>query len=574
MASSMQMNPQNRNLLPEVPSGARLIFLDEDDNKLWMKFPDDSFEIVGDVLPTPYEEGKFLKVVGGILVWSDGGGGGGGGVTEVTFAELKEAMEDGELEPGGSYLITDYATTYGIFSYNDGSMDVELRTAKVEPLIVFATGANTLDKQALSTIHPSDIIYYDATDDCSPDGTFDPDTRRYVSGSGTLRTGRIYYRKDTVNNLECWYDWRTVKIRRWRLDANKWNSGISYHIGHIVKSKMDNNLYIKIRESGVSVIEPSIDNNHEEWLKWYDTSTSVFGGFANFDENFSGVGNKKNGETLIFSDYQDFYTFGILGEEENSTGISTTNPTIYYKDFSIGKITNYSYLFLEHSLTTFLIDVSKVLAIENVHMDDDCIANAFILGRGMINVHFRDGSLMNLFSTPNAIYNVDTKATMMNTCTDSLINIKFENEFAENCIGKMQDVTGKTNFSNNYIRKIASSSFGDDANDNTIIDMRQCKIENGFKNNLILSNVNNNIFNFEVSNVQINDNFMYNTFETQVVNTGVAIFSFDTISFPEMYEDTNVWVFRNQGGGSPAINLRYRFYDSLHGLQIKNISLV
>ena len=83
------------------------------------------------------------------------------GVTSLTYAELVTLIGDSGLVAGGKYLITDFATTHFIVD-GDGNQDTgSIITGDTEPLLVTATGSNTIDKEAKSALYPQDIIHYD-----------------------------------------------------------------------------------------------------------------------------------------------------------------------------------------------------------------------------------------------------------------------------------------------------------------------------------------------------------------------------------------------------------------------------
>ncbi|NPV12876.1 MAG: hypothetical protein HPY57_13980 [Ignavibacteria bacterium] len=88
MPSTIQMMSQNKNLLPDVPSGSSLLFLNEDDGRFWLKTPDGNFIPSSNNLPE-LEEGKYLKVEGGVLVWADGGS----GILDILYDDLISLSE-------------------------------------------------------------------------------------------------------------------------------------------------------------------------------------------------------------------------------------------------------------------------------------------------------------------------------------------------------------------------------------------------------------------------------------------------------------------------------------------------
>lgn len=138
---------------------------------------------------------------------STGNGGGPSLVTpiSVTYAQLATAVGASTLVAGQSYLITDFTTIYDRPDYVDNAGTIEPApvittvTAAVEPLIVYAVDTNSLEPQAYSPSNPSDIIGYEFA---------------YTTPVNAAATkGRITYRKDTVQNVACSFDFRAITFK-------------------------------------------------------------------------------------------------------------------------------------------------------------------------------------------------------------------------------------------------------------------------------------------------------------------------------------------------------------------------
>ena len=112
----------------------------------------------------------------------------------ITYADLLAKVTVSTLEVGKRYLITDFATKHII--PNSGGV---VNTGSVEELIVTAIAVNKLYHVAQSVSRPNDIIHYEITDSTTAGGD----------------KGRIFYRKDTVNNVSTYYDWREVRFRQY-----------------------------------------------------------------------------------------------------------------------------------------------------------------------------------------------------------------------------------------------------------------------------------------------------------------------------------------------------------------------
>lgn len=79
-------------------------------------------------------------------------------VHEVTHAQLLSLISGNWLIPFDWYLITDYQTIHGIPN------SVDINTWPIEPIYVMALNQSELHSIAYSSIHKSDILYYNALD--------------------------------------------------------------------------------------------------------------------------------------------------------------------------------------------------------------------------------------------------------------------------------------------------------------------------------------------------------------------------------------------------------------------------
>lgn len=114
-------------------------------------------------------------------------------VISKTYSELTAMVASSSLVIGQSYSF-EFRTRHLIpntTDYNEGTP---------ETLIITAISTNGFGVEAASAEYPQDELQYEFVDS---------------SGAGGDR-GRIIYRKDTVNNIEMYEDWRTTKYRRWR----------------------------------------------------------------------------------------------------------------------------------------------------------------------------------------------------------------------------------------------------------------------------------------------------------------------------------------------------------------------
>ena len=116
-----------------------------------------------------------------------------GPVIDKTYAQLSSMATASTLVSGLQYRIMNFRTRHLIPNTAD------YNTGPTEPLIVTAATSTLLHRQAISQIYPQDIIYYEITDFASTGGD----------------RGRIFFRHDSIKDNSAWFDWRSVKNRRY-----------------------------------------------------------------------------------------------------------------------------------------------------------------------------------------------------------------------------------------------------------------------------------------------------------------------------------------------------------------------
>lgn len=172
-----------------------------------------------EVVKTTYESltGGELKTDGIYLVAYDGehfqmvnylGGNNEitGDVTVLSYNELKTLALTNQLVTGREYLIKDYRTRSEIPYSQIEQGDIYTPEIyehfydgnKLEPLLIKAVSSNKIGFDTKSTLFWQDQIYYDL----------------FANENGSDR-GKIFFRRDTINDLETGYDFRGIKFRRW-----------------------------------------------------------------------------------------------------------------------------------------------------------------------------------------------------------------------------------------------------------------------------------------------------------------------------------------------------------------------
>ncbi|MEA2036988.1 MAG: hypothetical protein U9O94_05740, partial [Nanoarchaeota archaeon] len=187
-----------------------------------------------------------------------------GGIIELTITELRTLQQAQELDTTKRYLANNYQTIY-----NQPESNVVM-TGNSERILFTPTSNETFDESVQSLDYPTDIIHLDFDNDLCEDGT-------------TSRHGLITYRRDIIQELSTYYDWRNIKFRR-------------YDIASI--------------------------NNGEAWANSF-----MFGYKAWWTGNLDFYDVTVNAS---YSDYEEYYTFTYSGDLNNPTGGG------YMRDIHIG----------------------------------------------------------------------------------------------------------------------------------------------------------------------------------------------------------------------------------------------
>lgn len=127
-------------------------------------------------------------------------------LTEITYSELKELVNNKQLVPGSSYRITDYTTTTTETNTRVTGHDFDV--------IVRALSTDTLSENA-SAIQRSNDTYFtgEKLESWNLKYSLENDTTRYSWADSTNGKGVIYYMKDQFGN-ECNYDFKNIQFIR------------------------------------------------------------------------------------------------------------------------------------------------------------------------------------------------------------------------------------------------------------------------------------------------------------------------------------------------------------------------
>jgi hypothetical protein len=357
---------------------------------------------------------------------------------EVTYAKLIEDLIPNQaLIAGSHYIITDFRTCYNRPDYDQFKNSISVYSgstyiqAAIEPIIVMATGVDTLAPDAYQPEYPNDKIKYDVTYSKieSEDKAF----------------GRITERVDNYNNRTD-YDHRTIEFKRYRFyyfsretpetgTMELLNDGTVNGFG----------TFFTALTTGDVIAYPNsiegffrIDSISSDTLMLVSgLSINSFGGSGEFY-----IANAGSYDSYYRSNVDDPTDFNLYTTFGNAIGDGVIN----------NYIGDYSNLYIEDNEGDFLLA-------NNVFKDGEYNNNN--IGNGFYNNTFNDDCNNNKIG---------------NYCYNNITN----NDFDGNVIGNF--------FTNNLITAdFQYNHVGQDFTNNTIIntDFRNNRIGNDFTNNWI-----------------------------------------------------------------------------------------
>lgn len=330
-----------------------------------------------------------------------------------------------------------------------------------ENLVLFAVDTHKVGTQAWSLEYPADIIHIDLDVTQSTAGLSGyVETIPTPTPSYDDQGVKIVYRKDTVNNIEAYYDWRKVRFRRW-FATGKTNTETA--VGYISWSTAVSN-----NDIGSSDTEINVDN----------------------------------GDTL------DVYTFG----SESPTNV---------KNVSVGKHTTKelnNIVFLGSSqIENVIVDsdcsnISFSGTVKNVKLGSgsqgsilkDNFEDNIIHGNFTNNIVFTDVK-RNVFGF-NFKFNSVGQNSVENTFATNVTQNTFNQEFEGNVVGD--------NFNSNRLGQASKENyFGDRFDDN--------EIDVNFRRNEVGTNVRNTVVGSNMTGSTFGDNLFQNTIGN---NCGISYF--------------------------------------------------
>jgi hypothetical protein len=521
-------------------------------------------------------------------------------------SDILALKNSSSLVPGAYYKLTDFQTIHVIpytttapstkaiavngVVYNDPSLwDSTKVLDGVEPLILMAVTTNSFSTTAYSQTYPTDIIYFDFNDILCEDGT-------------TPRRGKITYRKDVTKGLETYYDWRTVRFRRWKLNVPVWASATPYSRGAAVLAS-DGGVYVskKFGNNSNTGNDPSLATDmgnvaacewalktDPNWLKVLVPSRTFYLSTSpvNFLIGFATV-------PALATDFQDSYTFntsiagGGGGAMRNiSIGFAATYNNIIFIDSSVHdntfalNCTNMTFTNANVFSNSFGQSCTGNIiqgGFNNNLCDAGFVNNHFILVRtgasyGAVNRNFFAASCSGNIFNPETQYNhfaglffqnsfeVQTSANEM---MGSSYICNYGNGWKSNKTEETYQLQcGNICEYNRFSARISTVIIGNGYKHNTVTNLNGTALGNS----VIGNNVQQNVIDGMQTNMNLPDGFQFNSLK--------GVFAAGTTFAVNSSRNT----FNNDfGGGTVAIPLNLNncvFNKSVSGLQVANTGVV
>ena len=459
------------------------------------------------------------------------GSGGGAGVIPVTYNQLVGEITGQTLTAGTNYIITDFQTCYDQPDFNTYGNEIlgnNYKQSTIEPIVVFATSANTISTTAYQPAYPKDRIQYD--------WTFS--TTERTNGAAY---GRISERIDEFNNRTD-YDHRTILFKRYQYIEIDFNSpyegtvSVTPTTGTTMNVNGTGTVF-----TGLTLGQYVGFNNGNDFRAYEITSISgntlmVVTGLTNVD--FGG------GIQMFPANSQSYTSY----HQNNITTAYTEYYTFNYENFVANNhIGNYA----------------------NSYFNDE---NSFILANNVFQGQYRN----NIFGDMcyNNSFNDDCEN---NTIGNYFYNNSTDDDFDGNVIGNWfydNRITSNfqynrigENFYNNYIVQ------NDFYRNNIMNDFRDNIISgNDFQNNEIGNQFNNNVIRYgqfyknDIGN-GYNQNTVYSDFYGNLIGNGFNLnsiyFDFYDNIIGENYNNNTLGDINNLNSNSFYRNqIGANFYDN------------
>ena len=429
----------------------------------------------------------------------------GGGVVEITYSGLVDKITGETLSPGTFYTITDFRTCYDQpdFTWEGNSItEGNYKQSDVEPIVVFATSANTISTTAYQPLYPNDRIQYDWTFSAT----------EVTQG---VAYGRITERIDEFNNRTD-YDHRTILFKRYRLYTYRQDQPLngtielledgvvngtntafeSLSVGDVIYVPTNPSYYeiiFIIDDFGMVVSGDTIPNGVGSGLQFYKAIEEITN-----DDEYGGYFSYKR-TNVKTDDFIEYTTFGDAISENYAKNNYVGNYANNYTNISDGTFILANNVFIQGQY-------------ESNKFGDYCYNNTWGTDNGNniwgdycynnVSTNDIDDNIIGHYFNNNLINTNLTDNHIGNDFNDNKLLAENEEDFADNIIGN--GFNGNTIYSRFYQNEIL-----DNFNDNVIGDSVSLT-EFEFYRNYIRNNFNENTIRQDFQNNQIGTNFQEN----------------------------------------------------------------
>jgi len=403
--------------------------------------------------------------------------------TSVTYSELYNLLTGETLNPGSYYLINDFQTCYDQpdFDQNgDAIVGNNYKTGTTEPILVLATGVNSLSPKAYSLEYPLDDISYDIS-------------FTVTERTGNPAKGRITERIDERGNRTD-YDFRSVLFKRYDFyySENYYSGTLSIDSGGFVTGS-DTDFSNNFSVGDVLGVYEGSFSNPTGCFRYYEILTISGATEMTVTGNtIQSYNNTPYSRGIQFNDYRSFHQTNIISNTAYTEYFTFEAPDV----FNV-KIGNYSNLYIWQE-NPFLLS-------NNVFLDGSYL-NITIGDESYDNTFDED---MNALSIGNNCYrNIITNDFEENTIGHYFRNNIIICDMEDNQIGNyfqynmLGDYDGP-DFDQNRIGNYFQANFITFADN----DFFKNDIGDGFNGNLINTSFQNNHITVEFSNNRIDGSF-------------------------------------------------------------------
>ena len=525
---------------------------------------------------------------------------------EVTYSELVNKITGETLSPGTFYTITDFRTCYDQpdFTWEGNSItEGNYKQSDVEPIVVFATSANTISTTAYQPLYPNDRIQYDWTFSAT----------EVTQG---VAYGRITERIDEFNNRTD-YDHRTILFKRYRLYTYRQDQPLNGTIALSNDGTVEgDNTSFELLEVGDVIYVPSVQPNYYE-ITSIDDDTNMTVSGDTIGTNGSGLQFYKaieetNGTNGYFSyrrtnvqtyDFIEYTTFGDAISENYAKNNYIGNYANNYTNVSNGDFILANNVFLEgqyesNKFGNYCYNNTFGDDNQNNIWGDYCYQNVStsqiyenIIGHyfdnNIINTNFTSNNIDSFFESNRLLgenggdfdYNIIGNNFNNNLIYSQFYRNEILDNFNDNVIGNFNNLDNfefyrnyiRNNFNENIIREdFQNNQIGTNFQENTI---------NGeFKGNVILNGYNNNTTGnyFNLNNIgnAFSNNTVYDDFNNNTTNYG-----FDSNVISSDFSNNNIGNYfennepsnSNLFGWNSLSTVSARTYDTLRNSLNNNV---